>query len=297
MLSIIIPSYNEEKMIEKTAETVSSIMDAKKIEYELIFVDDGSRDSTWDKIKKVSNKKIIGLRFSKNFGKDAAVLAGLKKASGDCAVILDCDLQFPPEKIFEMYKLWLEGYDIVEGTKKQRGKENPVYSFFAKTFYKIMSGSCHIDLSNDCDFKMIDRKVIDTICDFPEKDFFFRGIISKIGFRRAKVKFTVAERTEGDSKWSVKKLIKYAITNICSYTNLPLLLPIITTALFILASVMNLIIYACNKNNIVLIAGIITLCSGIIMGNISVIGYYIWKIHEASKQRPRYILAETTAEA
>ena len=141
MLSVIIPSYNEELNIENTAKVLSALFKENNIETELLFVDDGSKDKTYEKICKCAKeyKNVKGISFSRNFGKEAAIYAGLKEAKGDCAVILDCDLQFPPEKIIEMYSLWQEGFEIVEGVKSDRGNESVFYKLFAKTFYKMMS--------------------------------------------------------------------------------------------------------------------------------------------------------------
>ena len=136
MLSVIIPAYNEEKMIPKTAEVIAGLLEAEKTDYEILFINDGSRDHTWEKICEAgaANPKVKGFCFARNFGKEAAMFAGLEKAEGDCAVIIDCDLQHPPEKILEMYHLWEEGYDVIEGVKEDRGKESLRTREFADRF-------------------------------------------------------------------------------------------------------------------------------------------------------------------
>ena len=171
LLSVVIPAYNEGAMIHKTAEVVSSLLSENNIEYEIIFVNDGSKDTTWEEIVNASanNKNIKGVCFSRNFGKEGAVFAGLEHASGDCCVVMDCDLQHPPKTILEMYKLWTEGFEVVEGVKASRGKESFIHKMFVKTFYNIISGSTGIDMSRASDFKLLDRKVVDSFLALPER--------------------------------------------------------------------------------------------------------------------------------
>ena len=185
MLSVIIPSYNEEKAIRKTAETITAILHDNKIEYEIIFVNDGSSDNTWLIIEELSacNANIKGICFSRNFGKESAIFAGLAECIGDACVVIDCDLQQPPEKIPEMYKLWQDGYEIIEGIKSYRGEENITHTFGAKHFYKIMSKETGTDMSNSSDYKLLDRKVINALLNMPEKNTFFRALSSWVGFK------------------------------------------------------------------------------------------------------------------
>ena len=174
MLSVILPSYNEEQMIPVASETVSRILDEAGIEHELLFVDDGSRDKTWEEIEKAAaeNPRVVGLHFSRNFGKEAAMFAGLAQAGGDCCVVIDCDLQHPPEKIVEMYRLWQEGYEVVEGVKVDRGAESGMHRFAAKSFYKLISRAAGLDMADASDFKLLDRKVVDALNQMPERNVF-----------------------------------------------------------------------------------------------------------------------------
>lgn len=141
LLSVILPSYNEELMIKKAAQTVSRILSDAYIPFELIFVDDGSKDKTWQMIQEVSGEdmRVKGVHFSRNFGKESAIIAGLAEASGGCCAVIDCDLQHPPEKIVEMYRLWEQGYEVIEGQKSNRGTESTTHSFAAKAFYGLIS--------------------------------------------------------------------------------------------------------------------------------------------------------------
>ncbi len=212
MLSVILPAYNEKDMIPVAAETLAGILDKEGIAFELLFVNDGSTDGTWDAICRAREKdpRVCGICFSRNFGKEAAMFAGLEKARGDCCVVLDCDLQHPPEKIVEMYRLWEQGYEVVEGIKEDRGQETGLHRFAANSFYGLISRATGMDMASSSDFKLLDRKVVDTLNAMPERNVFFRALSFWVGFRRAEVKYDVRERTAGESKWSTRALIKYA---------------------------------------------------------------------------------------
>ena len=219
MLSIIVPAYNEEQMVPLAEQAISQLMQQENIPYELLFINDGSKDSTWAQICHAAekNENVVGVNFSRNFGKEAAMFAGLEKASGDCCVIIDCDLQHPPEKIVEMYRLWQEGYEVVEGVKDDRGSESAAHRFMANTFYGIISKMTGFDMADSSDFKLLDRKVVDTLNQMKERNVFFRALSFWVGFKKATVSYSVRERAAGQSKWSTKALFKYAITNITSF--------------------------------------------------------------------------------
>lgn len=224
MLSVIIPAYNEEAMIEKTATVIGGILSNENIPYELIFVDDGSKDRTWLKIEEVSSNTsfVRGIHFSRNFGKEGAIIAGLTESKGDCCVVIDCDLQHPPRKIIEMYRLWEQGYEIIEGQKSSRGKESLLHKFSAKTFYAIISSVTGFDMANASDFKLLDRKAVNVLVNMRENNAFFRALSSWIGFKTTYVEFDVQEREAGVSKWSSLSLVKYAISNISSFSTAPM---------------------------------------------------------------------------
>lgn len=174
MISVVIPAYNEEETVSKAAEVIGGILTTQNIDFELLFVNDGSKDQTWNNICKVAekNSKIRGINFSRNFGKESAMFAGLAQARGDCVVVIDCDLQHPPEKIVEMYRLWEQGYEIVEGVKSSRGKESVFHTLAAKCFYGLISNATSVDMANASDFKLLDRKVVDVLLKMPEKNAF-----------------------------------------------------------------------------------------------------------------------------
>ena len=239
MLSVIIPAYNEERCIKRVYTAIHSLLIENNIDSEFIFVDDGSQDQTYKMITELSAEKenIVGLHFSRNFGKESAISAGLAAINGDCAVVIDCDLQHPPEKIVEMYHLWEQGYEIVEGIKKERGQEKKMHSVGAKIFYSVISRMAGFDMANSSDFKLLDRKVVDVINKMPERGF-FRAISYWVGYDKATVEYDVKMRIDGESKWSTRGLVKYAISNISSYSTTPMQ---IVTALGIVMLVISVI--------------------------------------------------------
>ncbi len=301
MLSVIIPSYNEEEMIEKTVDVISAILKDAHIDNELIFVDDGSKDETWKKIRSASvyADNVKGVHFSRNFGKEAAIYAGLLHSKGDCAVVIDCDLQHPPEKIVEMYKLWQEGYEVVEAVKSDRGKESAFHAFAAKSFYSLISGATKIDMSRASDFKLLDRKAVVALLNMKEKDAFFRALSSWIGFKTTQIEFEVQERTAGESKWSTRSLMKYAITNITSFSAAPMqivtilgvLMFVVMVVFGIIALVQKMIGIAADGFTTVILLQLFT--GSVVMISLGVIGFYIAKIYEEVKARPKFIVSET----
>ncbi len=304
MLSIIFPSYNEESMLLLTAKTVGELMVRENIPCELIFVDDGSRDGTWAAIcaAQESDRRVTGVRFSRNFGKEAAIFAGLKVARGECCAVMDCDLQHPPEKLVEMYRLWQEGYEVVEGVKESRGEESGTHAFAANAFYRIISRASKLDLADSSDFKLLDRKVVDTLNAMPERGVFFRALSYWVGFRRTTVPYAVGKRLAGESKWSTRALIRYALVNITSFSAAPMQVVTWIGALFSLFAVILGIQTLVNKLSGVAADGFTTvillqlLGCGLIMISLGIIGFYIARIYEEIKGRPRYIIAELRRE-
>lgn len=301
MLSIIIPAYNEEKMAPAAAEVISGIMDEAGIPFELLFVDDGSKDGTWREIQHAAERdpRIVGLHFSRNFGKESAMFAGLERASGDCCAVLDCDLQHPPEKLVEMYRLWEQGYEVVEGIKEDRGKESGLHRFAANSFYGLISRATGMDMSSSSDFKLLDRKVVDALNQMPERNVFFRALSFWVGFKRTTVSYCVRERAAGESKWSTKSLVKYAVNNIGSFSSAPLHIITVLGITMLIVSVILGVIALVQKITGQALGGFTTVIllllfsSSIIMISLGIIGYYIARIYDELKGRPRYIIAET----
>ena len=300
LLSVVLPSYTEEASIPRAADTVSALLTEAGIPHEIIFVDDGSRDRTWETIQAQTQRyaQVRGVRFSRNFGKEAAIFAGLAQSKGDCTVVMDCDLQHPPEKVIEMYRLWQQGYQVVEGVKASRGKENPLHTFAARSFYSIISKATGIDMSRASDFKLLDRRAVDTLLAMREKNAFFRALSSWIGFRTTQVEFEVQPRLEGESKWSIRSLVRYALTNIAAFSTAPLQLVTLLGVVVFCCSVVLGIWSLIQKVTGQALEGFTTvillqlLIGSILMICLGIIGYYIAKIYEEIKDRPRYIVAE-----
>ena len=299
MLSVVLPSYNEEKMIPIAASRLGKILSEAKIDYELLFVDDGSHDRTWEEIRRCSkdDRHVVGVHFSRNFGKESAMFAGLEQARGDCVVVMDCDLQHPPEKIVEMYRLWEEGYEVVEGIKEDRGEESAFHKFASNSFYSLISRATGMDMAASSDFKLLDRKVVDTLNALPERNVFFRALSFWVGFKKAEVRYRVQERTEGVSKWSTKSLIKYAVTNIASFSSAPLHMVTVMGVLTLVVAVVFGIISLVQKLMGVAQPGFTTvillllIIGSFLMISLGIIGYYLARIYDEIKGRPRYIIS------
>ena len=300
LLTVVLPAYNEQDSVPLAADTICPLLQKAGIRHEVLFVNDGSRDGTWKAIQTQAARhpQVRGVCFSRNFGKEAAIFAGLAQSRGACTVVLDCDLQHPPEKILEMYRLWQEGYQVVEGVKASRGKESPMHTLAAKTFYSLISNATGIDMSRASDFKLLDRKAVDTLLAMREKNAFFRALSSWIGFSTAQVEFEVQPRLEGTSKWSIRSLTKYAVVNLTSFSAAPLQLITLLGVVVFLCSVVLGLWSLWQKLSGQALEGFTTvillqlLIGSILMICLGIIGYYIAKIYEEIKDRPRYIVAE-----
>lgn len=305
LLSIVIPAFNEEENICNTARVVQENMKKAQIPYELIFVSDGSKDATFARVAELAGEdaRIRGLEFSRNFGKEAAIFAGLSAAKGGCAVVMDCDLQHPPRTIVEMYRLWEQGYEIVEGVKNSRGNESAVYKGLAKGFYKIISALTGFDMENASDFKLLDRRVINILLDMPERRTFFRAMSFWVGFKSCQVHYDVAERIYGTTKWSFFKLLQYGVSNIVSFSTKPLTavsyMGIVSVIAGVILGIQTLIRWASGRalegfTTVILL--LLFLGGGILLG-LGIIGSYISAIYQEVKGRPRYIVRLDTDKA
>ena len=302
LISLIIPSFNEEENIDNTVNTLNSVLGPEDFDYELIFVNDGSSDRTFDKILEASEKDehVKGISFSRNFGKEAAIFAGLQAAIGDACVVIDCDLQHPPTLIHEMVKKWREGYEVVEGVKSSRGRESLIHKMFAGLFYRIMSRLIKIDMRSTSDYKLLDRKVVNVLLSLTERNTFFRALTFWVGFKSVKLEYDVEERKFGKTKWSFMSLMKYAINNATSFSTLPLqivtFLGVVSIAGSVILGIQTLVKYFMGKAE----AGFPTvillelLIGGFIMLSLGIIGHYLARIYEEVKGRPKYIVREHT---
>lgn len=302
LMSVVIPSYNEEANVARAAEVIGKTLREAGIEYELVFVSDGSKDTTFAIVKELSEQDahVQGIQFSRNFGKEAAVFAGLEVAKGDCVAVIDCDLQHPPATLVEMYKLWEEGYEVVEGIKSSRGKESLIHKMFVGIFYGIMSKLMKLDMNATSDFKLMDRKVVDALLALTEKNTFFRALSFWVGFRSTSVSFEVQERVAGESKWSFMGLVKYAISNTTSFTTVPLQfitgIGCLSIIFSVIVGIQTLVKYFMGTavEGFTTVIILLLIIGGCIMVSLGIIGHYLARIYEEVKGRPRYIISERT---
>lgn len=302
LLSVIIPSYNEEANIERTAEAIGRVLSEAQIEYELLFVSDGSKDKTYEIVCDLAQKdaRIKGLQFSRNFGKEATIFAGMAYIKGDCCAVIDCDLQHPPETLVEMYRLWEDGYDVIEGIKSNRGKEGIIHKMFVGIFYGIMSSLMKMDMNATSDFKLMDKKVVEVLLSLPEKNTFFRALTFWTGFKSTTVTFDVQERVAGKSKWSFKSLVKYAISNTTSFTTAPLqfvtFMGVLMIVFSVILGVQTLVRYFMGTavEGFTTVILLLLVIGGCIMISLGIIGHYLSRIYEEVKGRPKYIVRDKT---
>lgn len=303
-LTVIIPAYNEEQMIQKAYDVINCVLSENKIPHGFVFVDDGSSDGTWSIIKRITEKdnSVTGVRFSRNFGKESAISAGLhyvgERLHGGCCAVIDCDLQHPPEKLVDMYNLWMEGYEVIEGKKNDRGQEKIAHRLCAVTFYAMMKRITGFDFMRASDFKLLDEKPVLAILNMKEKNAFFRALSAWVGFKTTQVDYDVKDREAGESKWSFKSLFKYAVNNLSSFTMAPM--QFVTFAgiiAFLAAIIFGIISLVQSKSNVSLVGWplilfIQLLTSGMIMMALGIIGLYLSKVYEQVRGRPKYIITE-----
>jgi len=304
-LSVVMPAFNEETGISRSVSRVMGVLADTNLQWEIIIVDDGSKDTTYDRICELAklDNRVIGVRLSRNFGKEAALLAGLRMATGDAAVTIDSDLQHPPELIKQMVAEWQNGAKIVHGVKGSRKSDSRMVRLRARIFNKLMKMTAGLDLYQTSDFKLLDRAAVKAIAEWlPERLRFYRGLAAWAGFPVAYVHFEVAEREDGRSKWSVVHLFGLAVTAYTSFTALPLriitILGILTLALGI--TVGGEAFYSWTQGRAV--SGFATIVMTLLilgsftMISLGIIGEYIARIYEEVKKRPIYLIETSTLE-
>lgn len=298
--SIVVPLYNEELVIDETYARLKKIMDSTCENYEIIFVNDGSSDRTRAKAKDICNKdkNIKLINFSRNFGHQCAITAGMEYASGEAIVVIDADLQDPPEVILKMIEKWKQGYDVVYGKRARRQGETFLKKFTAKTFYRLLDSITNISIPVDTgDFRLIDRKVCNTLNSLPERNRYVRGLVSWVGYKQTQVKFIRHQRFAGNSKYPLKKMLKLAMDGITSFSYKPLLLSgylgciSLSIGIILLITILvRHIILDISIINFGFIIGTNFIMFGIILICIGIMGQYIGRIFDESKNRPNYII-------
>ena len=299
-IDIVIPCYNEEPNILSIATEIDRYMESSQYRYQFIFVDDGSKDNTCLKVKNLAERRdnIHLVKLSRNFGKEAAIAAGLRKCTSDAAIVIDSDLQHPPYLIPAMISEWEKGADIVDAVKIRRNKENIVRKLASSIFNKIFSRLTGIDFAGASDYKLLDKKAIRILNNIKEKTRFFRGLTNWIGLVHAKVEFQVAERNAGQTKWNVFGLFRLSIDAVASHSQKPLqiisFLGIITLLFSILLGIQTLY----NKllgnalSGFTTVIIVILVLASIIMIGIGLLGTYLSKIYDEVKGRPICIIEE-----
>ena len=301
-VTLVIPMYYEEKVADECYKRVKeNLVKIENYDHEIIFVNDGSKDKTLEILEKIAeedeNVKIIS--FSRNFGHQAAVTAGLQYVTGDAIIIMDADLQDPPELIPDMLKSWEEGNEVIYGKRKSREGESAFKLFTAKMFYKTLNALSDVDIPKDTgDFRLVDRKVVDTINSLPEHNKFLRGLFSWVGYKQAPFEYERKERFAGETKYPLKKMLKLASDGIISFSTKPLklvgALGIISIAISVVLLVYALMSYMFRLNNLsagwtsMMVA--ITFFAGVQLLSIWIMSEYVGRIYDETKQRPQYIV-------
>jgi glycosyltransferase involved in cell wall biosynthesis len=299
-ISVVVPFYNESESIDVFFKTIFPILKRAGSSFEILCINDGSKDNTLNLLTdyKKKHKEIKILDFSRNFGKDAAMTAGLDFAEGNCVIPMDCDLQDPPELIIDMIKKWKEGFDVVLAKRIDRSEDAPVKRITAGLFYKIYNWLSDLKLpENVGDFRLMDRRVVDIIKTFPERKRFMKGLFAFAGFKTSAVEYRRPERNRGVSKWSYWKLWNYAIEGITSFSTFPLKLSAYLGMFVMLFAFgrgfwiffRTMFLGADVPGYASLIVAILFL-GGVQLMSLGIIGEYVGRIYEESKQRPLYII-------
>jgi len=301
-ISLIVPVYNEQEAIDLFFKSVTQVFLDTEINIEILFVNDGSSDNTLEKLKSlaINDERIKIITLSRNFGKEAALTAGLDFATGKTCVPIDCDLQDPPELILEMYKQWQAGFEVVLARRKQRSSDTFIKRISSSIFYKIidkLSGT-HIP-DNVGDFRLMDKKVIEAIRQYPERSRFMKGLFASVGFKQITIEYTRPERSAGMTKWNYLNLYKLAIEGIVAYTSLPLKVwsyigatISISAFLYGFYMIVKTIIFGIDVPGYASLMVVLLIMTGSILLSLGIIGEYLSRIYNEVKQRPIYLVQE-----
>lgn len=305
-VSVIVPMYYEEEVAEECYNRLKKVLDelSEKYLYEIIFINDGSKDKTLNILENIANenKNVKVISFSRNFGHQCAVTAGLKYITGDAIVIIDADLQDPPELIPEMLKLWEDGNEVIYGKRKSREGESKFKLLTASMFYKTLNALSDVEIPKDTgDFRLVDRKVVEVINSLPEHNKFLRGLFSWVGFKQIPFEYERKERVAGKTKYPLSKMLKLAQDGIFSFSTKPLrivgTMGIISILISIIILIYSILSYIFNWND--LASGwtsmmvTMTFLGGMILISLWMIGEYVGRIYDETKRRPEYIIEKT----
>ncbi|MFT4886654.1 MAG: dolichol-phosphate mannosyltransferase [Pseudohongiellaceae bacterium] len=302
IVSILVPVNNEEMALPALFAELDRILKplSKKYQFHVLILDDGSVDKTAGIVRgHTSRFYSTGLcSFTRNFGKESAISAGLDRCESDAYIIIDADLQHPPELIPEMLIQWESGYKLVECVKKSRGKESFLYKICSQLFYRSMKSLSSLELDNDSDYKLLDKEIVLVIRGFPEKNRFFRGLVSWMGYPTYQIPFEVPNREQGKSSWKMWGLIKYSLSSLSSFSSAPLQLVTVIGVLMLILSLLigSLTLYQWALGNAVTgfttVIILLLMIGSMLMISLGLIGLYIAKIYEEVKSRPSYVVKE-----
>ncbi|KIM18925.1 glycosyltransferase [Apilactobacillus kunkeei] len=296
-ISIVLPVYNEEDGIKNTIEVLENFVECQIETYEIIFVDDGSVDSSVDIIRHAQSQyeNIRLVEFSRNFGHQLAITAGIRYAKGDAVVVMDADLQDPPSVIPNMIEKWQEGFDVVYGKRLIREGESFFKRFSAKAFYRVMRKVANVDIPLDTgDFRLMDRKVVDALSKLNEPEPFVRGLVSWVGFKQTAVTYERQERNAGVTKYPLTKMIRLASDGITSFSEIPLKIVNYTGFISIIAGIIyGLITVFTGISTLTFAISLMCVLSGMIMLALGIIGDYLYRTFDASKHRPQYVVSNS----
>ncbi|WP_438445934.1 glycosyltransferase family 2 protein [Gorillibacterium sp. sgz5001074] len=300
--SIVVPMYNEEAVIEETYKRLREVMDRSEEPYELVFVNDGSRDRTVEIVERLcaEDGHVRLLNFSRNFGHQIAITAGMDYAQGQAIVVIDADLQDPPEVILLMIDKWKAGYDVVYGKRSKRKGETVFKKLTALMFYRLLRSMTNVDIPVDTgDFRLIDRKVADVLRGLKEKNRFVRGLVSWVGFRQTSVEYVREERWAGETKYPLKKMLRFAMDGITSFSHKPLRIATYLgfglsglSFVYLLVVLLQALFTNTTQPGWASIVAINLFFNGIMLILLGIIGEYVGRIYDESKDRPLYIMRE-----
>ena len=302
-VSVVIPMYYEQEVVDVCYKRVKKVLDElkEKYEHEIIFINDGSKDKTLDILQDIAkvDKNVKIISFSRNFGHQAAVTAGLKYVTGDAIIIIDADLQDPPELIPDMIEKWEQGYEVIYGKRKKRNGESAFKLLTAKAFYTTLNKLSDVDIPGDTgDFRLVDKKVVDVINSLPEHNKFLRGLFSWVGFEQYEYEYERKERYAGKTKYPLKKMLKLASDGIIGFSTKPIKVIGGFGIIFVIASIVILLYFILSKifgwTNMLKgwtsIMFATTFVGGIVLLSLWIIGEYLVRIYDEAKQRPQYII-------
>lgn len=300
-ITLVVPCYNEENVLERFYEEITTMLNNELISYELIFINDGSKDRTKEILVKLAeqDEKLFYVSFSKNFGKEAAMLAGLTYAKGDAVIIMDADLQHPPALIPEMVQAYQNGYDQVIAKRDRKG-DTKVRSIISSVYYKLINKLVDVELENGIgDFRLLSRRAVDSLLSLQEYNRFSKGLFSWIGFKEYIINYENVIRDEGESKWTFPKLLNYGIDGVISFNDKPLRISIYLGLIITVLDVLYVVImlFQILFNGIAVPGYFTTISSILLLGGIQliflgVIGEYIGRIYYEAKRRPHFIIEE-----